>query len=50
MAMEITGVIGKMPYRMQFPSGWVNQAFVSQYNLWPPGSMIVVALEPTYRF
>ena len=50
MALEITDVIGKMPYRMQFSGGWIDQPFVSQYNPSQPGSMVVVALEPTYRF
>ena len=48
--MEITDVIGKMPYRMQFPGGWIDQPFVSRYNPTPPGSMVVVALEPICRF
>lgn len=50
MALDITDVIGKMPYRMQFPGGWIDQPFVSQHNPSPPGSMVVVALEPTQRF
>jgi hypothetical protein len=50
MALKITDVIGEMPYRMQFPGGWIDQPFISQHNPTPPGSMVVVALEPTYRF
>jgi hypothetical protein len=50
MAPDITDVIGKMPYRMQFPGGWIDQPFVSQHNPTPPGSMVVVALEPICRF
>ena len=50
MVLQITDVIGKMPYRMQFPGGWIDQPFVSQHNPSPPGSMVVVALEPTCRF
>jgi hypothetical protein len=48
--LQITDVIGKMPYRMQLPGGWIDQPFVSQHNPSPPGSMVVVALEPTCRF
>jgi hypothetical protein len=50
MALELTDVIGKMPYRMQFPGGWIDQPFVSRYNPTPPGSMVVVALEPICHF
>jgi hypothetical protein len=50
MAMSITDIIGKMPYRMQFAGGWIDQPFVSQHNPTPPGSMVVVSLEPTCRF
>ena len=49
-APGITDVIGKMPYRMAFAGGWIDQPFVSQHNPSPPGSMVVVALEPTCRF
>jgi hypothetical protein len=47
---DITAVIGQMPYRMAFAGGWIDQPFVSQHNLTPPGSMVVVALEPTCHF
>jgi hypothetical protein len=50
LAIDITDVIGTMPYRMQFAGGWIDQPFVSQHNPTPPGSMVVVALEPTCRF
>jgi hypothetical protein len=50
MVPEITDVIGKIPYRMAFAGGWIDQPFVSQHNPAPPGSMVVVALEPTCRF
>ena len=39
-----------MPYRMAFAGGWIDQPFVSRLNPTPPGSMVVVALEPTCRF
>jgi hypothetical protein len=48
--MDITDVIGKLPYRMAFAGGWIDQPFVSEHNPTPPGSMVVVALEPIVRF
>jgi hypothetical protein len=47
---DITEVIGAIPYRMAFAGGWIDQPFVSRHNPRPPGSMVVVALEPTFRF
>ena len=47
---HITDVIGKLPYRMAFAGGWIDQPFVSRLDPSPPGSMVVVALEPTCRF
>jgi len=46
----ITRLIGKIPYRMALAGGWIDQPFVSQCNPTPPGSMVVVGLEPTFRF
>ena len=46
----ITNVIGAIPYRMAFAGGWIDQPFVSRLNPDPPGSMVVVGLEPTFRF
>ena len=39
-----------MPYRMAFAGGWIDQPFVSRLNPEPPGSMVVVALHPTFRW
>ncbi len=47
---DITDVIGQIPYRMAFAGGWSDQPFVSKLTPSPPGSMVVVALEPTFRF
>lgn len=47
---DITEVIGKIPYRMAFAGGWIDQPYISQHNPHPPGSMVVVAIEPTIRF
>ena len=35
---------------MALAGGWIDQPFVSQANPEPPGSMVVVSLEPTGRF
>ncbi len=47
---SVTDVIGRLPYRMAFAGGWIDQPFVSALNPDPPGSMVVVAIEPTCRF
>jgi hypothetical protein len=44
---RITDVIGDFPYRIQLAGGWIDQPFVSQLNPSPPGSMVVVSLQPT---
>lgn len=48
--MDITRLIGKIPYRLALAGGWIDQPFVSRLNPSPPGSMVVVGLEPTFRF
>jgi hypothetical protein len=48
--MDIRSVIGTIPYRMALAGGWIDQPFVSRLNPAPPGSMVVVALEPVVRF
>jgi len=47
---NITDFIGNMPYRMAFAGGWIDQPFVSKHNPLSPGSMVVVAIEPTCHF
>lgn len=39
-------VFGRVPYRMAFAGGWIDQPFVSRLDPSPPGSMVVVQLEP----
>jgi hypothetical protein len=39
-----------IPYRMAFAGGWIDQPFVSRLNPQPPGSMVVVGLQPALRF
>lgn len=47
---DISKIIGKLPYRMALTGGWIDQPFVSRNNPTPPGSMVVVSLQPTMRF
>jgi hypothetical protein len=47
---DIITVIGKIPYRMALAGGWIDQPFVSKLNPAPPGSMVVVGLEPIFRY
>jgi hypothetical protein len=48
--IAITDVIGNIPYRMALAGGWIDQPIVSRHNPEPPGSMVVVSLQPTMRF
>ncbi len=45
----VTDAIGSIPNRLQLAGGWIDQPFVSRLNPSPPGSMVVVALKPTFR-
>jgi hypothetical protein len=52
-ASEPTGIaslIGKIPHRLALAGGWIDQPFVSRSNPAPPGSMVVVSLEPDRWF
>jgi len=49
-APGLVDVIGRLPYRLQLAGGWIDQPFVSLHNPEPPGSMVVVSLEPTVRY
>jgi hypothetical protein len=46
----IRSVIGEIPYRMAFAGGWIDQPFLSRLDPESPGSMVVVSLEPTFRW
>lgn len=48
--MELTDVISRIPFRMALAGGWIDQPFVSRANPNPPGSMVVVSLQPVMRF
>lgn len=47
---DITDVIGKLQYRLALAGGWIDQPFASRLNPDPPGSMVVVAVEPQFRW
>jgi hypothetical protein len=44
----IAKVIGRIPFRLALAGGWIDQPFVSRLNPKPPGSMVVVCIEPTF--
>jgi hypothetical protein len=46
---QLSRVIGGIPNRLALAGGWIDQPFVSRLNPKPPGSMVVVSLEPTFR-
>src|ERR1700677_1035807 len=41
--------LGAVPNRLQLAGGWIDQPFVSRHNPKPPGSMVVVQIEPNFR-
>lgn len=41
--------LGSIPNRLQLAGGWIDQPFVSRRNSKPPGSMVVVQIEPDFR-
>ncbi len=45
----IQQVLGAIPNRLQLAGGWIDQPFVSRHNPKPPGSMVVVQIEPDFR-
>jgi hypothetical protein len=46
---SIVKILGAIPNRLQLAGGWIDQPFVSQHNPRPPGSMVVVQIEPNFR-
>jgi hypothetical protein len=48
--LQIKDVLGSLPYRLALAGGWIDQPFVSQLNPSPPGSMVVVGVEPQFWF
>lgn len=45
----VAKLLGFIPYRLQLSGGWIDQPFVSQHNPKPPGSMVVVQIQPDFR-
>ncbi len=45
----LSAVLGSVPNRLQLAGGWIDQPFVSRWNPTPPGSMVVVQIEPNFR-
>lgn len=41
--------LGAIPNRLQLAGGWIDQPVVSRHNPKPPGSMVVVQIEPNFR-
>jgi len=48
--LQITDVVGNLPYRIALAGGWIDQPFASKHNPSPPGSMVVVCVEPQFWF
>ncbi len=42
-------LLGSIPNRLQLAGGWIDQPFVSRHNPKPPGSMVVLQIEPDFR-
>jgi hypothetical protein len=45
----VAKLLGAIPNRLQLAGGWIDQPFVSRHNPAPPGSMVVVQIEPDFR-
>jgi hypothetical protein len=45
----VNQLLGSIPNRLQLAGGWIDQPFVSRHNPKPPGSMVVVQIEPDFR-
>ena len=48
-ASHVGRLLGPIPNRLQLAGGWIDQPFVSRFNPKPPGSMVVVQIEPNFR-
>jgi hypothetical protein len=44
----VAHLLGAIPNRLQLAGGWIDQPFVSRHNPKPPGSMVVVQIEPNF--
>ncbi len=48
-ASPVVKLLGSIANRLQLAGGWIDQPFVSEHNPKPPGSMVVVQIEPDFR-
>jgi hypothetical protein len=48
-ASPVAKLLGSISNRLQLAGGWIDQPFVSRNNPRPPGSMVVVQLQPDFR-
>jgi hypothetical protein len=48
-ASPVAKLLGSISHRLQLAGGWIDQPFVSQHNPRPPGSMVVVQIQPDFR-
>lgn len=48
-ASKLDRLLGVIPNRLQLAGGWIDQPFVSKHDPKPPGSMVVVQIEPSFR-
>src|ERR1017187_3349840 len=48
-ASPVAELLGGIPNRLQLAGGWIDQPFVSRHNPRPPGSMVVVQIQPDFR-
>ncbi len=47
---DVELMASRIPHRIALAGGWIDQPFLSRHNPAPPGSMVVVALEPVIWF
>jgi hypothetical protein len=47
---SLSDVISAIPYRLALAGGWIDQPFVSVHDPEPPGSMVVVSVEPDRHY
>lgn len=47
-ASPVEKFFGAIPNRLQLAGGWIDQPFVSRHLRKPPGSMVVVQIEPNF--
>ena len=50
MQNKLQTITGRIPGRLALAGGWIDQPFVSKLNPSPPGSMVVVGIEPDFPF